>query len=130
VLRSIFRICLAKFRSVAPGYRNYEYAADFLSCARRSLASADHRLFVSRYILEASLEQINVQLGRPRDERSTHRDFYRIEHALAHAFCSQQPYALFPIEDYFRRETNRAVATALRLPDTRQRLNVPLKKAA
>jgi hypothetical protein len=130
VLRAIFRICCAKFHAVTGSYRSHEYAADFLSCARRALSAVDHGLFVSRHVLGCSIEQINRKLDRPITDRSIYFDIYRIEFALARAFCVQTPYALYPIDQYFRREVRPAAACPVRAADTRQRLIVPLRKVA
>lgn len=131
VFRAIFRACLQRFRFCSlsafeiagrarleqneqgrnqgkrhvwsRGMRNQEYAADFILTARRTLGinSRAYRIFVWHYLLGADFKLVNRKLGRAIDCRETFHDFYRIEQRLGRVFRELQPYALYPLDEYF-----------------------------
>ena len=93
------------------GYPDQEYAADFLSAAKRTLGghshggqqvdTLEHRIFTWHHVYGADFRAINRKLGRALDDRATFHDFYRIEEKLGRAFAELKPYALYPLDEYF-----------------------------
>ena len=121
VFRSAFRACYNRFRefSVAgdrisvvslewcagtDGRRSYsrkreEYRADFCLVSRRVLDDNSHRLFRLHFVLGAQWKLCCRQLRM--DRGTFFHEVYQIEQRLGRVFCELQPYALFPLTDYF-----------------------------
>lgn len=121
VFRSIFRICYNRFRECAEkaphtstvtlefcqgkeGYRTYsrkreEYMADFCLVSQRLLDPAENRIFRIHFLLGADWKLCCRQLGM--DRGTFFHMVYRIEKRLGRAFAELEPYALFPLEEYF-----------------------------
>jgi hypothetical protein len=121
VLRSIFRICYARFRACSSkekyvsrvsleanpgrerktvwGLKNEEYTADFCLVARRVLADDRYRLFKFHFLLGAEWGECAKRLNLNRGE--FFHAVYRIQAQLGRAFRELEPYALFPIDQYF-----------------------------
>jgi len=121
-LRAIFRICYNRFRqcveqdphasrmSCEPslpgskrpttwGRKDEEYIADFEMVSRRSLSEEEYRIFRYHFYLGADwrlcCKKLNVDRG------SFFHALYRIEEKLGRVYREMQPYALYPLEDYF-----------------------------
>lgn len=121
VLRSIFRICFARFEkcvtqerhlsriSLEPhagrqrpstwGRKDEEYIADFTLIAKHHLTEAEHRLFRYHFLLAADWKLCCRKLGMERG--NFFHAVYRIEQKLGRVFRELEPYALFPLDDYF-----------------------------
>ncbi len=121
VLRSIFRICYARFEkcvtqerhlsrvSTEPhvgrsrpgswGRKDEEFIADFTLIARRTLTPEEHRLFRFHFLLGADWKLCSRQLGI--DRGNFFHAVYRIEQKLGRVFREVEPYPLFPLDDYF-----------------------------
>jgi len=123
VYRNVFRVCLARFRQCTSkekyvsrvsleanpggrrkhtwGLKNEEYIADFCLVAQRALGrdTQRHRIFRFHFLLGAEQPEISRRIGLDRGEYF--HELYRIESILGHAFCSTEPYALFPVDEYF-----------------------------
>src|SRR5262245_13512047 len=121
VLRSIFRICYHRFVkcvtqerhlsriSLEPhsgrqrpgtwGRKDEEYIADFCLVARRALTDFEHRLFRYHFLLGADWKLCSRGLGI--DRGNFFHAVYRIEQKLGRVFRELQPYALFPLDEYF-----------------------------
>ena len=121
VLRSIFRICFARFEkcvtqerhlsriSLEPhagrqrpstwGRKDEEYIADFTLIAKRHLTDAEHRLFRYHFLLGADWKLCARKLGM--DRGNFFHAVYRIEQKLGRVFRELEPYPLFPLDDYF-----------------------------
>ncbi len=73
--------------------------ADFVLVAKRTLNEADYRLFRYHFLLGADwklcCQQLNVDRG------TFFHLVYRIEERLGRVFRELQPYALFPLDEYF-----------------------------
>jgi hypothetical protein len=133
VLRSIFRICHERFMLYATGERHMrtvtleihsgpdrrgtwgrkeeEYMADFLAIAKRTLSEEDHRIFRYRFLLGADWRLCSRKLGVDRG-RFFHA-VYRIQQQLGRVFTELQPYAMFPISEYFHSSYRSDKITAL-----------------
>lgn len=149
VLRRVFRACYARFRTCTSrdkhvshvtlgaaagrrrqslwGLKNEEYIADFCLIARRALNEREYRVFAAHFLLGADYLQCCRRLKT--DRGSFFHDVYRIQQKLGRAYAEAQPYALFPVDEYFSdpdgRKTQRrqpeAKAKVLRFPVARRR---------
>ena len=121
VLRSIFRICYNRFIKCATqekhlsrislephagrkrpstwGRKDEEYIADFGLVARRALTEHEHRLFRYHFLLGADWKLCARKLGI--DRGNFFHSVYRIEQKLGRMFREVEPYALFPLDEYF-----------------------------
>jgi len=121
VLRSIFRICFNRFekcvtqerhlsrvslephagrcRSESWGRKDEEYIADFCIIARRTLDEEEHRLFRFHFLLGADWKLCTRKLQM--DRGNFFHAVYRIEHKLGRALREVEPYALFPLDEYY-----------------------------
>lgn len=121
VLRSIFRICYDRFvtgmqrekyisrvsleahrgrsRPSTWGRKEEEYIADFCLVSRRSLSESEYRLFRYHFLLGADWKLCTRKLGM--DRGNFFHAIYRIEQKLGRVFRELQPYALFPLDEYF-----------------------------
>lgn len=75
--------------------------ADFELVARRSLSQAEHRLFRFHYILGASESMCAKRLGI--SIQASKKAIQHLEVKLGMAFAVLEPYALYPLYDYFNR---------------------------
>jgi hypothetical protein len=86
------------------GRRSYsrkreEYCADFCLVSRRTLDDAEYTLFKYHFLLGADWKLCCRQLKV--DRGNFFHMVYRIEQKLGKVFCELQPYALYPINEYF-----------------------------
>ena len=156
VFRAVFRACFNRFRECAdkerrisqisleaiPGKKHKavysrkdeEYIADFCLVSRRVLSESDYRIFRFHFLLGAEWKLCCQRLGL--DRGTFYHQIYRIQERLGRVFAELQPYALFPLDEYFggrrRGEAPKAYefaptpAKALR----GKQLNFPVKRAA
>ena len=121
VLRTIFRICFNRFErcvmqerhlskvSLEPhagrnrpsgwGRKDEEYIADFTLVARRALTEEEHKLFRYHFLLGADWKLCSRKMGM--DRGNFFHAVYRIEQKLGKVFRELEPYALFPLDEYF-----------------------------
>jgi hypothetical protein len=120
VYRSIFRACYARFRYCATkekylsrvsldysarggsrtwGRKDEEYVADFTLVSRRTLTPDQYRLFSFHFLLGADWRLCCRRLNL--DRGNFFHAVYRIEEQLGKTFRELQPYALFPLDEYF-----------------------------
>jgi len=152
VFRSIFRICLNRFRecnlaegisgtvswefcSGSNGCRSYarkreEFMADFCLISRRALEPAEHQLFRFYFLLGADWKMCARRLKVERG--ALFHAIYRIERKLGRALAETEPYGLFPLDEYFGGVTRPepVKASTPRPLQLRQRLHVPFHRAA
>ncbi|MBI1896328.1 MAG: hypothetical protein HYZ57_00515 [Acidobacteria bacterium] len=81
------------------GRKNQEYVADFCLVARRSLTPGEYRVFKYRYLLGADWRLCSKRLKI--DRGTLFHIIYRIEQRLGRTFRELEPYALYPLSDYF-----------------------------
>ena len=152
VFRAIFRACHTRFRECvengphtsavtlefcrgAEGYRTYsrkreEFMADFCLVSRRVLEEVEYRIFRYHFLLGADWKLCCQQL---RIDRGSFFHFvYRIEEKLGRAFAEIEPYALFPLDEYFSGIIRRPAASASHPGSSPCRLksSVPLELSA
>lgn len=122
VLRSIFRICYERFTEYANGDRNLtkvrfaihssgpnrrgswsrteeEFMADFILIAKRTLDELDYRVFRYRFLLGADWRLCAQKLGM--DRGTCFNRIYSIQKRVGRALAEAEPYALFPLSEYF-----------------------------
>lgn len=120
VFRSVFRVCLRRFRECAisesytatvswdyyaaggrrvMGRKKEEYMADFCLIAQRTLGEFEYRVLRFYFLLGADWKLASRRLGL--DRGSFFHVVYRIEEKLGRALAETEPYALFPLNDYF-----------------------------
>ena len=138
VLRSIFRICYNRFvkcatqekrlsrtsveahmgraRPLSWGRKDEEYIADFCLVAKRTLNDFEHSLFRYHFLLGADWKLCTRKLGM--DRGNFFHAVYRIEQKLGRVFRQLEPYALFPLDEYFHGPS--------RLTPLKERLPMPI----
>lgn len=121
VLRAIFRICFQRFVEcvtidstisqvrierrpgkaghVTWGRKQEEYIADFMKFTERTLTPAQFKLFRYHFLLGADYLLCCRRLQI--DKGTFFHAVYRIQQRLGNAFRSTEPYALFPLDEYF-----------------------------
>ena len=123
VFRSIFRACYNRFRDCVAsgahtstvslefcrgkeGRRVYsrkkeEYIADFCLVSQGALNDQEKGVFKAHFLLGADWKLCCRQLGM--DRGNFFHMVYRIEQRLGRIFAELEPYALFPLDEYFGR---------------------------
>jgi hypothetical protein len=121
VFRAIFRACYQRFQQCAAkekyisrvsleptagrdrkkswGLKDEEYMADFVLVSRRNLDELENKIFRSHYLLGADWSLCCRRLQLDRGEFFHH--LYRIQQKLGRTFRELEPYALFPLDEYF-----------------------------
>ncbi len=121
VLRGIFKVCYNRFRYCVErekymsrvtleihsgpnrrgtwGLKQEEFIADFLAVAKRTLTEEEHRVFRFRFLLGADWKLCCRQLKMERGP--FHHMVYRIQNKLGEVFANLEPYALYPLDEYF-----------------------------
>jgi hypothetical protein len=113
-----------------------EYVADFCSISRKSLTDEEYVIFRYHFLLGADWKLCCRKLNM--DRGSFFHMVYRIQQRLGRRFRELQPYALFPLDEYFNgtmrnelpEQREEAVVVPLRpKPPTLSEL-VPLRRVA
>ena len=121
VLRSIFRIYWNKFlacmtqekylsrvslephcgrsRPTSWGRKDEEFIADFMLVSRRTLEAKEYRLFRLHFLMGADWRICARETGIGRG--NFFHAVYRIEQKLGRVFRELEPYALFPVDEYY-----------------------------
>jgi hypothetical protein len=156
VLRGIFRACYARFRQCVAkqqhvstvrleqvggkdrrmiwGRKDEEYVADFCLVSRRVLDEEEYRIFKFHYLLGADWKLCCRRLNMDRGTFFHH--VYRIQQKLGKVFRELEPYALYPLDEYFggtvRRDLPEESRKILSMPiaPRRRALTPPLRKVA
>lgn len=157
VFRAIFRACHARFRQCASkekyisrvsleanpgrqrrsvwGLKNEEFMADFCLVSRRTLDEHQYRIFTNHFLLGADWKLCCRKLGMERG--AFFHEVYRIEQKLGRTFRELEPFALFPLDEYFnstiRRETQPVTpfpATTTAQNDAKRASGYPARRAA
>jgi hypothetical protein len=81
------------------GLKDEEYIADFTLVSRRNLDEVEYKIFKFHYLLGADWILCCRRLKIDRGEFFHH--VYRIQQKLGRAFRELEPYALFPLDEYF-----------------------------
>jgi hypothetical protein len=114
--------------------KDEEYVADFTLVSRRVLSDSDHQIFRFHFLLGADWKLCCARLGM--DRGTFYHQVYRIQERLGRVFAELEPYALFPLDEYFagtKRKTGAKVYGFEATPERSSRgkeLLVPVKRAA
>ncbi len=155
VLRSVFRACYRKFRFCVKqeahisrvkleqvngkdnrqswGMKNEEYMADFVLVSRKALDDDEYRMFKFHYLLGADWKLCCRRLNM--DRGAFFHAIYRLEKKLGRVYRELQPYALYPLDEYFGGTVRKALpgsaGRVLQMPAVdRKKLLPPLRKVA
>ncbi len=121
VFRAVFRACHNRFRHLADrgvnagtvsfefcrgrdGRRVYgrkpeEYMADFTLVSRRHLEGLEYDVFRFHFLLGADWKLCCRRLKM--DRGNFFHTVYRVQEKLGRVFAELQPYALYPLDEYF-----------------------------
>ena len=136
VFRSIFRICYQRFldcvnkekhlsqvsfelhsgpnRRGCWGRKDEEYIADFIAVGKRTLSDFEQRIFRYHFLLGADWRLCARKLGIDRG-RFFHA-VYRIENGMGRELREMEPYALFPVDEYFKSLPRQSLVVACEPP--------------
>lgn len=159
VFRAIFRACLTRFSecivrekyisrvtldsmtgkdsSGAWGRKHEEFVADFCLVSRRTLDDLEYKIFRYHFLLGAGWKLCCRKLKMERG--NFFHAVYRIEQKLGKIFAELEPYALFPIDEYFDSYGKVAVSIRpgttsnvipIRPPVGRKPIDFPIEKSA
>jgi hypothetical protein len=119
------------------GRKDEEYLADFCLVSKRYLEDEEYKLFRFHFLLGADWKLCCRQMKMERGV--FFHNIYRIQQKLGRAFRELQPYALYPVDEYFggtSRQTDVSqyvrseLTPVLQMPDRRTGLRPPLRKVA
>jgi hypothetical protein len=109
--------------------KHEEFVADFLIVTKRTLNDSEYRIFNYHFLLGADWKLCCRKLKM--EKGVFFHTIYRIMVKLGRTFVDLEPYALYPVHDYFHGERARA---AIQVMPTRQQPSlsqrVPLRTAA
>ena len=105
VYRSIFRICMNRYKDCTHNVRmssrkNEEYVADVYLLAKRVLTVWEFKLWLLHYHYEQDWTMCTRTLRCNRG--NFFHAAYRVEDKMGQALQQLKPYALFPVEEYFK----------------------------
>jgi hypothetical protein len=87
-----------------------EYMADFCLIAQRRLSPTEFRILRYYHLLGADWKLCIRRVGM--DRGSFFHVVYRVEEKLGRVFAETEPYALFPLSEYFNSTAKPARASA------------------
>jgi hypothetical protein len=93
------------------GRKDEEYIADFCLVSRRVLTDLEHKLFRYHFLLGADWKLCARKCGI--DRGTFFHALYRIEQKLGRTFRELEPYALFPLDEYFHGPSRMGQARAM-----------------
>lgn len=97
--RAAIEFVAGRDRKATWGRKDEEYSADFMLITKRTLTPEEYKLFTFHYLLGADWK---LCCRRMKLERGLFfHAAYRIEQKLGKVFRELQPYALYPLNDYF-----------------------------
>jgi hypothetical protein len=135
VLRNVFRACYARFRDCLKkekfiskvslesiqgcdgsgiwSRKDEEYIADFTLVSRRALTEQEYAAFKFHYLLGADWRLCCSKLKI--DRAMFFRMVYKIEYKLGRVYRELEPYALYPLNEYFSGPTGIATAPRFKI---------------
>lgn len=153
VLRNIFRACYARFRTSLTQERyiskvtlencsgkggrrvwsrkHEDFIADFCLVSKRALNEEEYRIFRFHFLLGADWRLCCRRLGM--DRGNFFHAVYRIQQKLGRVYRELEPFALFPLDEYFGgsvRKPLTARSNVVAMPEFKHRnrgLNPPLR---
>jgi hypothetical protein len=88
--------------------KNEEFIADFCLVSQRALDDFEYPIFKYHFLQGADWKLCCRKLGM--DRGNFFHEVYRIEQRLGRVFRELQPYALYPLDEYFGGSTREAEA--------------------
>ncbi|MGH9627804.1 MAG: hypothetical protein ACRD7E_05630 [Bryobacteraceae bacterium] len=82
------------------GRKDEEYMADFCLVTKRTLTAEEYRIFKYHFLLGADWKLCCRKLKM--DRGNFFHAIYRIQQKLGKTFRELEPYALYPVADYFQ----------------------------
>lgn len=156
VFRAVFRACLNRFREcndrqrrisqvsleAIPGRKHKavysrkdeEFIADFCLVSKRVLNEDDYKVFKFHFLLGADWKLCCQRLNT--DRGNFYHQVYRIQERLGRIYAELEPYALFPLDEYFGGDTQGAAPRVYKFEQTPQNADkgkeilFPVKRAA
>lgn len=156
VFRAVFRACLNRFRECTdrqrrishvslegiPGRKqkavysrkDEEYIADLCLVSKRVLNESDYQVFKFHFLLGADWKLCCQRLNL--DRGNFFHQVYRIQERLGRVYAELEPYALFPLDEYFGGGTHGAAPRAYKFEpagqnaDKGKEILFPVKRAA
>jgi hypothetical protein len=117
------------------GRKDEEYMADFLLVSKRTLTPIQYEIFKFHFLLGANNVMCCARLKM--DKGTFFHHVYRIEETLGRVFRELRPFALFPLDEYFKGSKPEDLSEirlrkVVQMERTHEPLSsmVPLKKAA
>ena len=81
------------------GMKNEEFMADFILVSKRTLDEHEYKIFRYHFLLGADWKlccrKLNIDRG------TFFHDVYRIQQKLGKTFRELEPFALYPVDEYF-----------------------------
>ena len=118
-------------RRMVWGRRDEEYIADFCLVSRRALDDFQYKLFRYHFLLGADWKlccrQLNIDRG------TFFHEVYRVQQRLGRVFRELEPYALFPLDEYFGGSVRKdlgGLKNVVRMPAPKTALRPPVRKVA
>ena len=109
--------------------------ADFCLVSRRTLDEHQYRIFTNHFLLGADWKLCCRKLGM--DRGAFFHEVYRIEQKLGRTFRELEPFALFPLDEYFNSTIRRDTQPVTAFPasteaqnDTKRASGYPARRAA
>src|SRR5947208_8937664 len=97
--------------------------ADFCLVSRRTLDENQYRIFTNHSLLGADWKLCCRKLGMERG--AFFHEVYRIEQKLGRTFRELEPFALFPLDEYFNSTIRRETKTFTQFPATTEEQQDP-----
>ena len=108
------------------GRKDEEFAADFCLVSRRTLSDFEYRVFKYHFLLGADFRLCCLRLGI--DRGNFFHAIYRIEQKLGRIFRELEPYALFPLDEYFGGTFRGEAALPIALEMKQEPVRPPLRQ--
>jgi hypothetical protein len=105
------------------GRKQEEFAADFCLVSRRLLSDFEYRIFRYYFLLAAGSKLCSDYFGL--DRGHFYHVLYTIEHKLGRGFAELEPYALFPLDEYFGGSVRKGPPMAVDVRPARKRRRKP-----
>lgn len=109
--------------------------ADFCLVSKRTLDERQYKIFTNHFLLGADWKLCCRKLGM--DRGAFFHEVYRIEQKLGRTFRELEPFALFPLDEYFNSTCRRESAPVTQFPaatepeaDGKRLGKFPVRKAA
>jgi hypothetical protein len=114
--------------------KDEEYIADLCLVSKRVLSEGDYQIFKFHFLLGADWKLCCQRLNM--DRGNFYHQVYRIQERLGRVYAELEPYALFPLDEYFGGTRRGTAGTTVKFEQTPQNADkgkeilFPVKRAA